>query len=140
MSPKRKFSQKDWQKIVHLIDRAKKNLNPKPSEQELDDAVIDLWRAGEYLINVCLETIGSKECTDHTHHKHAQDLKALGELENDYYKTLEKLQRFRKKAEYLGYSTSRTDHYNSIALINCLADIEALFEETERKLKAQDLL
>lgn len=140
MSPKRKFNQKDWQKIVALIDRAKKNLAPKPSEQELDDAVIDLWRAGEYLVNVCLEMTGRKECRDHTHHNHARDLKALGELENDYYKTLEKLQRFRKKAEYLGYSTSKTDHYNSIALTSCLADIEALFTETERKLKAQDLL
>lgn len=115
-------------------------LASKPSEQELDDAVIDLWICGEYLINVCLETNGRKECTDHTHHNHARDLKAVGALKNDYYKTLEMLQRFRKKAGYLGYSTSRTDHYNSIALRGCLTDIESLFEETEQKLKAQDLL
>lgn len=140
MSPKKKFSPKHWQKIALRIERTKQNLASKPSEQELDDAVIDLWICGEYLINVCLETNGRKECTDHTHHDQARDLKALGELKNDYYKTLEKLQRFRKKAGYLGYSTSRTDHYNSIALRRCQADIEALFEETEQKLKTQGLL
>ena len=140
MRTRTKFTPEHWEKITLRIERTRKNLSSKPSRHELDDAVIDLWICGEYLINVCLETNGRKECTNHTHHKHARDLKALGELESDYYRTLEMLQRFRKIAGYLGYSKSNSDHYNSISLNGCLADIEALFKETERKLKAQDLL
>lgn len=141
MSPKKKFRPEDWDKISRRMERAKALLETKPSEDDLDDIVRYLWTCGEYLINVCLELKDQDPATDHSQHKSARDLKARGDLQGDYHQSLEKLQRFRKKADYLSYSKgNRSVHYNRPAVEVCFNDIKALLLEVQHKLKAEGVL
>lgn len=140
MSPKKRFKERDWNKVILRLKVAAEKLEGKPNDEDLDDAVIKLWSCGEYLLNALHEALELPLIKNHKHHEAARDLHAQGSLERNYDETFDKLHRFRKKAEYLGYNTTRATHYNREAVLNCHERISLLLAEVEQKLKDKRFL
>lgn len=140
MVAKRRFDKDDWAKVLRRLKRAKELVEGKPSEDDLDNAVIQAWSSGEYLINACLELKDLPVVRNHTQHVKARELKDLGVLQGDYFDSLEKLQRYRKAAEYLGYDAQKTTHYNRQSVVNCIEDVAALLGEVEALLLQEGLI
>ena len=140
MVAKKRFDKSDWEKVQRRLQRANELVSDKPSEDDLDTAVNHAWSSGEFLINVCLELRLPPVDRSHNQHLKARDLMAIGVLKGDYHDSLEKLQRFRKAANYLSYDAQKTTHYNRISVVNCLNDILALLAEVKSLLKADGLI
>ena len=72
---------------------------------------------------------------DHSQPNEAKALFKDGTLAQDYSETMDRLERFRKKASHLGYTKDRSTHYSSADLDRCLTHMEALLLEVEGLLK-----
>ncbi len=81
-----------------------------------------------------------QEAGETTHSIAAGD-RSESPLPPDFSALLEKLGRFRKRADYLSYNMDeRSTHYNRPNLLDCLAQLDALRQEIEGLLKAQGRL
>ena len=95
----------------------------------LDEGIMKCWAFGEYATNVVLEKSGLPVPQDHSQPAKAKDLFQSGKLKQDYSATLERLDRFRKKASHLGYVKVASTHYSSADLKRCLDEMETLRAE-----------
>ena len=136
------YKEEDWKTACERLEKARQEylayvqLERKLRKSSaLDTPIFHCWTFGEYAINVALECLGLRPAQDHSQPSKAKDLAKSGSLARDYSSTLEKLERFRKKAAHLGYVRDRSTHYSSADLNNCLTEMEALRLEVEALLR-----
>lgn len=132
------YREDDWQNVCRrlLVARQRyeeyKAQDKKQKDRDLlDDGVIRCWAFGEYAVNVVLEKSGLPVPKDHSQPSKAKDLFQSGRLQRDYSVTLERLDRFRKKASHLGYVKEASTHYSSADLKRCLDIMEVLRAEVD---------
>lgn len=142
-SPKMTYREEDWQNVCRRLWVARQRYEEYQAQDKkqkdrdlLDDGVLKCWAFGEYAVNVVLEKSGLPVPQDHSQPSKAQDLFQSGGLQRDYSATLERLERFRKKASHLGYVKEASTHYSSADLKRCLDEMEALRAEVDRILRA----
>lgn len=129
------YREDDWQKVCRRLLVARQRYEEYQAQDKqkdrdlLDDGIIKCWAFGEYAVNVVLEKLGLPVPQDHSQPAKAKDLFQSGRLQRDYSATLERLDRFRKKASHLGYVKETSTHYSSADLKRCLDELEPLRAE-----------
>lgn len=136
------YQQDDWEKACRRLAHARELYNAYQLQDkktrttdDLDRAILDCWSFGEYAVNVALECRKLKPVQNHTQPQEARDLYRSGDLAQDYHDTLERLERFRKKASHLGYVKDRSTHYSSADLERCISHLESLQAEVAELLR-----
>lgn len=137
------FTNSDWQElcqgltevIIHVAQ-----FTATEDRRNLNNAVLALWRFGEYSMNAGLELQGHRTDRGHNMGKTAQKLHADGLLRKDYSKTVDQLESYRRKVDYLSYNRERAVHFSRQNVLDCLAEMQELQVEMERELfKARKL-
>jgi len=136
------FTRSDWEDLckgLAEVDNLIAQFNATQDRHPLKNAVLALWRFAEYSMNAGLELRGHR--TDRGHDMARTAKLLLGDLlQKDYADTVEKLERYRRKIDYLSYNRERSVHFNRQNVLDCLADMQALHAEMQRELtKAKKL-
>lgn len=138
------FKLSDWHKMCRRLatarDLLKQARDDEAQRELLDQAVWAAWTFAEYAINVLLELCGQKAEQHHLQADRAQELYGARQLKTNYQPVIEKLQKFRLKADYAGYSRSPSVHYSPHNVEECLHQLDALRLEVEDHLRGKGKL
>ena len=135
----------DWRRLVARLNLARERTGrfrdaPEAEKDQerhlLDEAVIAIRDTAEYMINVHLELRNMRPERRHHASDRARELHALKLLDEDFSDTLERLERFRQRAQYGGYVRQPSIHYSSADVDRCLLVVERLVGATREALKA----
>lgn len=142
------YRSEDWMRLVQglvaladLLARARAaDSRSLQRQQFLDQAVWHAWRFAEYAVNVVLQLAGRPPEQHHQLPARVEELRAGGLLQGDYAGILEKLTRYRLKADYMGYSRHPSVHYSPSDLERCLRALEGLRDEVDGLLRQRGWL
>jgi hypothetical protein len=138
------YKQNDWLKMCAALAKAQASLQAvrdgTAQRDDLDDAIINLWRFAEYAVNVVLEMAGEKPEMHHHQPERVKDLQLRKLLSGDYVKRLEQLNQYRLRAFYAGYNRVRSVHYSPRNVEDCLESLIALQQEVEALLRDRNKL
>lgn len=132
------YKDNDWLTVCRRLEKARQSYEAYMAQDKgakdpelLDEGILRCWTFGEYAINAVLEKSGFPVVKDHSQPSKAKDLFQASRLQRDYSPTLERLEKFRKRASHLGYVKAASTHYSSADLKKCLDDMEALRTEVD---------
>ena len=133
-----KFRPGEWEGLCQGLQAAEElilEFRRDQAEEHLNLAVWHLWRFAEYAINAVLELRGEKPERHHLIAARVKALESRAVFQNSYHAMLDKLERYRLKADYGSYSSQPSVHYNATNVEDCLRDLRSLRGEVEGLLR-----